>query len=149
VHRADLRTLSGSDRQVEFEGAQVRLSRVLAAGLKASAMTPLTEDLFDLLPELSSFRRDGGWIVADLGTDVIARLWKDQHGLRVPKWKGTISFKLGSQGLVEVQMLIAVGVQNSRTQAMSWTIQQWNTRVTGIGTTSVSPPPDALRALDG
>ena len=148
VHRGDLRKLAGPDREIDFAGARIRLSRVLGAALKASAMKPLTEDLFDLLPELSSFRRDGGWIVADLSGSAIDRLWQDRQPLRTPERQGTVSFQLGNQGLLEVQILIATGAQNSRTLAMSWSLQQWTIRVSGVGTTYVSAPTAALRALD-
>jgi hypothetical protein len=147
-HRGELRQTPGPDREVTFEGRPVRLSRFLAAALKVTAMRPLLEDLFDLVAEMKSCRKaEGGLLVAELPERMIETLWGAADAKRAPEIHGTVIFKVGAHGLSEYHVLLGIGFPNSRTKTVAWTMQQWTTRISGIGSTTVNPPPAAVKAL--
>src|SRR5688572_8121593 len=62
LRRGEMRQTPGADRDVAFEGKQVRLSRLFSAALKATALRPLTDNLFDLMADMKSFRSESGLI---------------------------------------------------------------------------------------
>lgn len=148
LRRPALRQLPAPDRLVEFEGKQVRLSRVFGVALKASALRPLAEELLDLIVDLKSVRREQSLIVAELREATIEKLWGDAQARRAPEIQGTVIFKVAEQGLSEYHVLLAIGFPNSRTKKTSWSMQQWTTRISGLGSTKVDPPPEAQRALE-
>ncbi len=148
LRRTEIRQTPGPDRTVEFEGKQVRLTRASSVALKVSAYRPLTEDLFDLIADLKSFRDADGWTVADLPERTIEQLWGGAQAKRAPEVKGTVSFKLSAEGLTEYQTTLSIGTPNSRTKKIAWSTQQWTTRISGIRSTSVHPPDAAVRALE-
>jgi hypothetical protein len=137
-----------TDREVTFEGKQVRLSRFVNVALKVTAMRPLAEDLFDLIEDLKSCRAESGLIVAELRDRTIERLWGDERAKSAPEIMGTMIFKMGDDGLTEFHVVLGIGFPNSRTQNVAWTMQQWTTRVGGIGSTTVEPPAGALKAME-
>ena len=148
LRRSEMRRVPAPDRTVEFEGRQVRVSRVLSTGLKASAMRPLTEELFDLIADVKSWRAESGLVLGELREQTIEKLWGDPQAKRAPEIEGTVIFKIGRQGLSEYHTLLAIGFPNSRTKQVDWSMQQWSTRITGVGFTTVHAPTAALRALD-
>jgi hypothetical protein len=147
LRRSEIRQTPSANREVEFEGKQVRLSRVFGVALKATTLRPLTEELLDFVADLKSCRSAEGLILGELRDRTIEQLWGDASAKRAPETHGTIIFKIGEQGLTEYHVVIAIGFPNSRTKKIAWTVQQWSTRVTGIGTTTVAPPDEAVRAL--
>jgi hypothetical protein len=44
--------------------------------------------------------------------------------------------------------VIAIGFPNSRTKKIAWSMQQWTTRVKGIGSTTVEPAAEAVKRLE-
>ncbi len=148
LRRAEIRQMPGGDRDVMFEGQTVRLSRVFGVALKVSAMRALSEDLFDLIADLKSCRREQGLILGELREKTVEQLWGDAEAKRAPEIQGTVIFKIGEQGLTEYHVVIAIGFPNSRTKKVAWTTQQWSTRITGIGSTAVEPPDAVLKALE-
>lgn len=148
LRRTEIRQVPGADREVPFEGKQVRLSRVLGAALKVAATPLLTEELFDLIMDLKSCRRVEGAIIGELRERTIEQLWRDAQAKRAPEVQGTVIFKFNEQGLTEYHTLLAIGFPNSRTKKTAWSVQQWSTRITGIGSTRVDPPTAAVEALD-
>lgn len=148
VRRADVRPSTGADREVSLDGKQVRASRFVSAALKVGALRPLTEELLDLLPELKNHRVIEGLILADIRDESIERLWGDAQAKRAPELHGTVIFKLSDDGLAEVHVVLGVGFPNSRTKTVAWSLQQWTTRIQGIGTTTVEPPADAAAVLE-
>lgn len=146
--RSELRQLPGGDKEVEFQGKKVRLARVLSTALRATAMRPLTEELFDLTAELKSVRSESGLIVAELREATVEQMWGDAQARRAPEIQGTVIFKTGEDGLAEYHVVLAIGFPNSRTKKTGWSMQQWSTRITGIGATVVEPAEAAVKALE-
>jgi hypothetical protein len=145
--RSEMRSVPGPDRTVDFEGKQVRMSRALAVALKVTAQRNLTEELFDLVMDLKSYREESGLILAELREGVIEKLWGDPQAKRAPEVQGTVIFKLSGGNLTEFHTLLAIGFPNSRTKKTAWTMQQWSTRIRGIGSTKVEPPREAVKRL--
>jgi hypothetical protein len=50
--------------------------------------------------------------------------------------------------LAEYHLVLGIGFPNSRTKKVAWSMQQWTTRISGIGTTRVEPPEGAVKALE-
>lgn len=148
LHRTEMRNQPGPDRMIEFEGKQVRLSRALGVALRATAELSLTEQLFNLLADVKSYSESGGLILGELRDGVIEKLWNDPQARRAPEVQGTVIFKVGPEGLSEYHVLLAIGFPNSRTKRVSWTMQQWSTRIRGIGSTRVSVPAEAAKRLN-
>lgn len=148
LRRAALRQTPNAERSVEFAGKQVRLSRVLGAATKATAMRPLAEDLFDLIAEVKTWRTEQGLVIAELREAAIEQLWGAPDARRAPEIHGTVIFKVGEAGLAEYHVVLGIGFPNSRTKKVAWTMQQWSTRISGIGATAVEPPEAALQALE-
>jgi hypothetical protein len=136
------------DQPVEIDGKQVRLARVFTAGLKAAAQRRPADELFDLIADMKSCRSENGLILVELRDPMIEQLWGDAQAKRAPEIQGTIIFKLSEQGVTEYHFLLAIGFPNSRTNKVAWSMQQWSTRLTAIGSTTVDAPEDAVRALD-
>jgi hypothetical protein len=145
--RSEIRKSPGPDRMVEFGGKQVRLSRVFSVALQVTARRTPTEELFDLMADLKSCRSEGGLVVAELRDRIVEQLWGDPQAKRAPEIQGTVIFKTTDQGLTEYHLVVAIGFPNSRTKKIAWTTKQWSTRITGIGSTTVEPPAEALKAL--
>lgn len=148
MHRSEMRSAPRPDRTVDFEGEQMRVSRALAVCLRATTQRSLTEELFDLLPELKSWRETNGLILAELREGAIEKLWGDAQAKRAPEVQGTVIFRTGEQGLAECHFVLAIGFPNSRTKKTAWTMQQWSTRIRSIGSTIVDPPAEAVKRLD-
>ena len=148
LRRSDIRKTPPSNREVTFEGKQVRVSRVLLVALKVAAMRALTEDLLDLVMDLKACRNVNGLFLGELRDRSIEQLWGDARAKSAPEVHGTVIFKIGEQGLTEYHVVLGIGFPNSRTKKTAWTMQQWSTRITGIGTTTVEPPYEAVKALE-
>lgn len=148
VRRADVRPSTRADREVTFGGKQVRASRFVSSALKVGAFRPLTEELLDLLPDLKNHRTVEGLILAELRDESIEQLWGDAQAKRAPELHGTVIFKLSDSGLAEVHVVLGVGFPDSRTKNVAWNLQQWSTRIQGIGTTTVEPPAEAVAVLE-
>lgn len=148
MRRTEMRQTPGPDREVTFEGKQVRLSRFFSVALKATAQRPLTDNLFDLMGDMKSFRNERGLIIAELRDKAVEQLWGDAPAKRAPEIQGTVIFKFNEQGLAEYHLVLAIGFPNSRTRKVAWTMQQWTTRISGIGSTRVEPPEGAVKALE-
>jgi len=148
LRRTEMRQTPGADREVTFEGKQVRLSRFFSAALKATALRPLTDNLFDLMADLKSFRNESGLIIAELPDKAVEQLWGDAQAKRAPEIQGTVIFKFNEQGLAEYHLVLGIGFPNSRTKKVAWSMQQWTTRISGVGTTRVEPPEGAVKALE-
>ena len=146
--RTEIRQTPGPDRAVEFEGKQVRLSRVFSVALRATAQRPPSEELFDLIADLKSYRNTDGLIVAELRDRAVEQLWGDPKAKRAPEIQGTVIFKITDQGLTEYHFVLAIGFPNSKTKKIAWSMTQWSTRITGIGSTAVEPPAAAVKALE-
>ena len=149
LRRTELRQPPQGDRETTWEGKPVRLARVFSVALKATAMRPLAEDLFDLIADLKSCRQgEGGLLLGELREKTIEEWWGDPQARRAPEVHGTVIFKLGPEDLAEYHVLLGIGFPDSRTKGTAWSMQQWSTRISGIGTTAVAAPADALEALD-
>lgn len=148
MHRTQIRQTAGADREVEFGGRKVRLSRVLGAVLQVTARRPLAEEMLDLLGDLKSFRSEQGLVMADLREQAVEKLWGDAQAKRAPEIQGTVIFRLSEAGVTEYHVVIAIGFPNSRTKKTAWQMKQWSTRITGIGSTTVEPPAAAVKALE-
>lgn len=146
--RMDLGHVPGGDREVTVEGKKVRLARVFSEALKATTLLPLTEELFDLIVDLKSCRTERGLIVAELRDATIEKWWGDVQAKRAPEIHGTVIFKLGDEGVTEYYVVLGIGFPNPGTKKVAWTLQQWSTRITGIGSTTIDPPEEALNVLD-
>lgn len=146
--RTEMRSTGSADRTVEFGGKQVRASRMVAAALQVTARRPPTEDLLDLIADLKSYRSLQGLVVAELPDRAIERLWGDAQAKRAPELHGSVIFKLTETGLTEYHLVLAIGFPNSRTKQTAWSMVQWSTRFSGLGTTTVEPPAAAVQALD-
>ena len=146
--RMDLGQLPGGDREVTFEGKKVRRARAFSQALKATTVLPLTEELFDLVVDLKSCRTESGLIVAELRDATIEKWWGDAQAKRAPEIHGTVIFKLSEEGVTEFHVVLGIGFPNNSTKKTAWTLQQWSTRITGIGSTTIEPPEDALKVLD-
>ncbi len=148
MRRTALRPAPDANREVSFEGKTVRLARLHSAALKVSAMRPLSEELLDLVVDLKSVRTVQGLILGELREKTIEQWWGGAEARRAPEVHGTVIFKLGPDGLGEVHTVIGIGFPDSRTKTVAWTMQQWSTRIRGIGKTTVAVPEAALQALD-
>ncbi len=148
VRRSALRPAAEANREVSFEGKTVRLARLHGAALKASAMRPLSEELLDLVADLKSVRVVQGLILGELREKAIEQAWGGAEARRAPEVHGTVIFRLGPDGLSEVHTVVGIGFPDTKTKAVAWTLQQWSTRIRGIGTTTVAVPEAAVAALD-
>lgn len=148
VRRSALRPAAGADRDVSFAGKTVRLARLHGAALKASALRPPAEELLDLVVELKSVRTEQGLVLAELAEKTIEQWWGGAEARRAPEVHGTVIFKLGPDGPTEYHVVLGIGFPDTRTKATAWTMQQWSTRIRGIGTTTVAVPEAALQVLD-
>jgi len=148
VRRAALRPAADANREVAFAGKTVRLSRLHAAALKASALRPLSEELLDLVADLKSVRTEQGLILGELSEKAIERLWGGAEARRAPDVHGTVIFKTGPDGLAEVHTVLGIGFPDTKAKSTRWTMQQWSTRIRGIGRTAVEVPEAAAAELD-
>jgi hypothetical protein len=148
MRRAEMRQTPGADREVTFAGKQIRLSRFFTVALKTTALRSLTDNLFDLMADMKSFRSESGLIITELKDKAVEQLWGDAQAKRAPEIQGTVIFKFSEQGLAEYHLVLAIGFPNSRTRKTAWSMQQWTTRISGIGSTRVEPPEGAVKALE-
>lgn len=148
MRRTEMRSSPGPDRTVDFEGSPVRLSRAFSVALRATAMPRLTDDLLDLLDQIKSYKETSGLVMAELRDAAIEKLWGDAQAKRAPDVQGTVIFKLSAQGVTECHILLAIGFPNARTKKTAWSMQQWSTRIRGIGSTTVDPPAAAVKKLE-
>ena len=148
LRRGQMRETPSANRDVTFEGKTVRLARFFTVALKTTTLRTLTETLIDLTTDLKSVRGESGLVIAELRDKSIEQLWGDAQAKRAPEIQGTLIFKLTDQGLAEYHVVLAIGFPNSRTKTTAWSMQQWTTRITGIGSTSVVPPEGAVKALE-
>jgi hypothetical protein len=149
LRRNELRQVPGGDPLTDIGGKKVRVSRLLSTAVKVTAMRPHAEELLDLIGEIKAYREvDGGLILAELRERKIEELWADAQAKRAPEIHGTIIFKIGEDGLSEYHVVIAIGFPNSRTKKIAWSMQQWSTRFSGIGMTTVEPATAAVDALE-
>lgn len=148
LRRTEIRQTPGPDRDVEFGGKPVRLSRVFGVVLQVANRRTPTEELFDLLADIKSFKSVNGLVVAELRDRAVEALWGDTRAKSAPEIQGTVLFKFNGEGLGEFHYVLAIGFPNSATKKVAWTMQQWSTRISGIGTTAVEPPADAVKALE-
>ena len=133
---------------IDFQGQQVRLSRALTVALRATALRPPTEDLFDLLGDIKTYRSESGLVLAELRDAAIEKLWRDPQAKRAPEIQGTVIFKLSEAGVSEYHTVLAIGFPNSRTKKVAWSMLQWSTRFRGIGSTTIDPPEAAVKRLE-
>jgi hypothetical protein len=148
MRRTEMRSVPPPDRMVDFEGTQVRLSHALSVALRATAMPKLTDDLLDLLDDLKSYKETSGLVMAEMRDAAIEKLWGDPQAKRAPEVLGTVIFKLSEQGVTEYHIVLAIGFPNARTKKTAWSMQQWSTRIRGIGSTTVEPPAAAVTKLE-
>jgi hypothetical protein len=148
LRRSELRQSPGGNREVAFEGKTLGLSRILGAALKATATRPLVEELFDAIAEVKAFRSENGLVLAELREQTIEQWWGDAQAKRAPEVHGTMIFKLSADGALEYHVVLGIGFPNSATKSIAWTLQQWSTRITDVGSTVVDVPAAALAALD-
>jgi len=147
LRRTEMRETPGQDRLVDFGGKQVRLSRVFKVALEVTARRRPTEDLLDLIAEIKSYRTTEGLVIAELRDQAVEKLWGASEAKRAPEIQGTAIFKFSAAGLEACHLMIAIGFPNSATKKIAWSMQQWSTRFTGIGSTTVEPPAEAVKAL--
>jgi hypothetical protein len=148
LRRTEMRETPGQNRMVDFGGKQVRLSRVFSVALQLTSRQTPTEELFDLIADLKSCRSMEQVVIGELPDRTIEKLWGDPQAKRAPEIHGTVIFKLTDAGLSEYHLVIAIGFPNSRTKKIAWSMKQWSTRISGIGSTTVEPPQDAVKALE-
>ena len=148
MRRTEMRQTADANRMVEFEGKQVRLSRVFSAALRVTAQRTPTEELFDLLADVKSYRNMEGLVLAELQERVVEQLWGDARAKRAPAVQGNVIFKFAGDSLSEYHVVLAIGFPNSRTKKTAWSMVQWSTRFRGIGSTTVEPPAAAVKALE-
>ena len=147
LRRTEMRETPGQDRMVDFGGKQVRLSRMFKVALEVTARRRPTEELLDLIADLKSYRTSEGLVIAELRDQAVEKLWGGSQAKRAPEIQGTVIFKISEAGLSACHLMIAIGFPNSTTKKIAWSMQQWSTRFTGIGSTAVEPPADAVKAL--
>lgn len=147
LRRTEMRETPGQDRMVDFGGKQVRLSRMFKVALEMTARRRPTEELLDLVADLKSYRRVEGLVIAELREQAVEKLWGASQAKRAPEIQGTVIFKFSAAGLEACHLVIAIGFPNSATKKTAWSMQQWSTRFTGIGSTAVEPPSEAVKAL--
>src|SRR5690606_7674416 len=123
---------AGGDREVTFAGKKMRLSRAFSAALKATTRRPGGEELFDLLAEVKSCRREQGVFLVELRDAAIEQLWGSAEAKRAPEVHGTVICKVGDDALSEYHVVLGIGFPNSRTKKIDWSMQQWSTRFSGI-----------------
>jgi hypothetical protein len=148
LRRPEMRSAPGSDRTVDFEGHPVRLSRALSVALRATTLRPPTEDLFDLIADVKSYRSTNGVIVGELRDATIEKLWGDPQAKRAPEIQGAVIFKLGDGLVTEFHVALAIGFPNSRTKKTTWSVAEWTTRISEVGSTTVDPPAAAVKRLE-
>jgi hypothetical protein len=147
LRRTEMRETPGQDRTVDFGGKQVRLSRVFKVALEVTARRTPTEELLDLLADIKTYRSTQGLVIGELHDRAVEKLWGAAQAQRAPEIQGTVIFKFSEAGLEACHLVIAIGFPNSATKKTAWSMQQWSTRFTGIGSTTVEPPAAAVRAL--
>lgn len=147
LRRTDVRETPGPDREVEFEGKRFKRSRVFTVGFKAANVRPPSEELLDLISDLKTVRNESGLLVGELKDRLIEQMWGDAQAKRAPEVHGAVIFKLNEQGLGEYHVVLGIGFPNSRTKTVRWSMQQWTTRLAGVGSTAVDPPGGAVEAL--
>lgn len=148
LRRTDIRQTPGPDRDVDFGGKPVRLSKVFGGVLQAANRRTPTEELFDLLADIKAYKYVNGLVIAELRDRVVETLWGDARAKSAPEIQGTVLFKFNDGGLGEFHYVLAIGFPDSATKKVAWTMQQWSTRITGIGSTVVEPPAEAVKALE-
>lgn len=148
LRRAKIHQSGGPDREIEFEGRRVRLSRALSTALMAAAIRTPTDELADVLADMKTCRTHEGLILIELRDRTVEKLWGDGQAKRAPEIQGTVIVKLGEGGVTEYHYVLAIGFPNDRTKKVAWQSQQWTTRISGIGTTAVDPPAEAVKALE-
>jgi hypothetical protein len=148
LRRTEMRETPDQNRMLDFGGKQVRLSRVFNVALQVTSRRTPTEELFDLIADLKSYRSMEQLVIAELRDRTIEQLWADPQAKRAPEIHGTVIFKITDSGLSEYHLVIAIGFPNSRTKKVAWSMKQWSTRISGIGSTTVEPPIEAVKALE-
>lgn len=148
LRRTAMRQTPGQDRTVEAGGKPVRLARIFAVALQVTARRTAAEELLDLIEEVKAWRSESGLVVGELPDRSIERLWDDPQAKRAPDVHGTVIFRLSEAGVTEYHVVLAIGFPNRQTQKTVWTMRQWSTRFTGLGTTRVDPPAAARKVLE-
>lgn len=149
LRRDALRAGDGeAERDVVIEGKTVRRPRFVAAALKAAAVRPVVEDLLDLVVDFKSVRREQGVFLAELPEKAIELAWGGPEAKRAPEVHGTVIFKVGETGIAEYHVVLGIGFPDARSKGIAWTMQQWSTRFSAVGATTVAVPEGAAQALD-
>lgn len=148
LRRTEMRNVPQPDKTVDFQGKPVRLSRALTIALRVTSVRPLTEELFDLLPDIKSCRSESGLIIAELRDAAVEKLWGSATAKRAPEISGTVIFKLSDGALNECHFALGIGFPNDRTKKIAWSMLQWSTHIKGVGTTTVEPPTEAVKKLE-
>jgi hypothetical protein len=150
LRRDALREAGGgeAERDLAVEGKTVRRTRFVAAALKAMAVRPVVEELLDLMVEFKAVRREQGLYLAELPERAIEQAWGGPESKRAPEVHGTVIFKVGEAGIAEYHVVLGIGFPDTRTKGVAWTLQQWSTRFSAVGATTVAVPEGALQALD-
>jgi hypothetical protein len=150
LRRTEIREVesSGPDKVVDFQGKQLRRSRVFAVVLRAMAMAPPLDELLDLMTDIKAYRAADGLVIGELRDAAIEKLWAEPRAKSAPEIQGTVIFKFNEGAVSEYHLLLAIGFPNSKTGKVAWQMMQWTTRIKGIGSTTVTPPETAVKKLD-
>ncbi len=148
LRRDALREAGAADRDLLFEGKSVRRTRFIAAAGKAMAVRPAVEELIDLMVDFKAVRREQGLYLAELPEKAIEQAWGGPEAKRAPEVHGTVIFKVGDAGIAEYHVVLGIGFPDARTKGVAWTMQQWSTRFSAVGATTVAVPEGALQALE-
>jgi hypothetical protein len=146
LRRTEIHDSPGPDRFVDFDGQKVRLSKALAATLKAMALQTPGEEALDLIAEVKSWREADGLYIGDLRDAAIEKLWTEDRAKSAPELMGNLVLKIEAEVVTEYHLLLALGFP-SRKQEMNWSVQQWTTRIKDAGSTVVDPPAAAVEKL--
>jgi hypothetical protein len=147
LRRTEIRDMPGPDRPVDFEGKQLRLSRLNAAVLRAMSVKPPGDEVLELIGEAKSFREANGLIIAELRDRAVEELWAEPRAKSAPDIQGTVIFKFNEGVIAEYHLLLAIGFPNAKSKKTAWQMMQWSTRIKGVGSTTVEPPAEAVRKL--
>ncbi len=146
--RRDALSGGAAERDITVDGKTMRRARFAAAAGKAMAVRPAVEELLDLAVDFKSVRREQGLYLAELPEKAIEQAWGGPEAKRAPEVHGTVIFKVGDAGIAEYHVVLGIGFPDARTKGVAWTMQQWSTRFSAVGATTVAVPEGALQALD-
>ena len=148
--RGEVRESLGTrrDETLPFEGNSVRLHRALTVAQRAMTTESALEQLLNLMVDIKAYREDDGEPVGELGERAIESLWGDARAKSAPDIAGRVTFRIRDGVLAGYRVRLEISFPPPRGRPATRTVTQWTTRITAVGTTTITLPAEVAQKLE-